>query len=93
MPATPRRQRGAVSAGFVGRQNSALNPSSCDTRVRAGRGAEEGGTSSLQGKKIPQKLRPACLGAQGEGNSQEALRYTQQRELHHWLCLWGGRNA
>lgn len=47
MPATPRRQRGAVSAGFVGRQNSALNPSSCDTRVRAGRGVEEGGTSSL----------------------------------------------
>lgn len=42
MPATPRRRRGTVSAGFVGRQNSALNPSSCDTWVRVGTGAEGG---------------------------------------------------
>lgn len=91
MPATPRRQRGAVSAGFVGRQSSALNSSSCDTRVRVGTGQkwwEQGGgcTSSLQ-KRILQKLSPSCLGAQREVSSQEALRYTKQRQLHHWVCL------
>lgn len=43
MPATPRRWREAVSAGFVGRQNSALNPSSRNTWVRVGAGAEGGG--------------------------------------------------
>lgn len=31
---------------------------------------------------MPQKLSPSCLGAQGEGSSQEALRDTKQRWLH-----------
>lgn len=43
MPATSRRWRGAVSAGFVGRRNSALNPSSCNTWVRIGTGTESKG--------------------------------------------------